>query len=193
MTNDAWRRRSEQDLTHPECVAAGYKYNMTDLCAALGVHQLRRLDDFIEQRRHLTEVYRQELGGVPEVDLSPTMGEARHAHHLFAVTLRTEMLGVGRDAFVLALRRENIGTGIHFRGLHLQPFYREKYGLRADMLPRATFVSERVVSLPLYPSMDPDDVRTVANAVKRIIAYYRNTDLPARRSFVNSARSLQTI
>jgi dTDP-4-amino-4,6-dideoxygalactose transaminase/nucleoside-diphosphate-sugar epimerase len=186
MTRNAWKRWSEQDSPHPECVAAGYKYNMTDLCAALGIHQVRRVDDFIERRRCLTEVYRQELSGVPELDLPPTIRETRHAHHLFAVTLRSEMLRIDRDRFVLALKQENIGTGIHFRGLHLQPFYREKYGLRAEELPQATFISDRIVSLPLYPSMDPDDARTVANAVKRIITYYRNTNTPPRRSFVSS-------
>lgn len=186
MTRNAWKRWSEHDLGQPECVAAGYKYNMTDLCAALGIHQVRRLGEFIERRRRLAEAYQEELGDVTQLVLPPIVAETRHAHHLFAVTLRLEMLRIDRDQFAFALKKENIGTGVHYRGLHLQPFYREKYGLRPQELPRATSISERVISLPLYPDISLEDVRTVSKAVKKIIDHYRYTDTASRRSFAST-------
>ncbi len=173
ITKDAWKRYSEEGSIHWECMEPGFKYNLPDLAAALGIHQLPKLERFIEQRRRHARLYRQAFIDAPEVILSQTHDHVRHAHHLFIIMLRTEMLRIDRDGFVRALAKERIGTGIHFRGLHLQPFYRDKYGLRPEDLPNATFTSERIVSLPLYPRMTENDVLGVANSVKKLIKYYR--------------------
>lgn len=173
ITKDAWKRYSEQGSIHWECTEPGFKYNMPDLAAALGIHQLPKLDRFIERRRRHARLYRQAFLDTPEV-ISPASSDGvRHAHHLYIVMLRTEMLRIDRDSFVQALQKEKIGSGIHFRGLHLQPFYRDKYGLRPEDFPNATFTSQRIISLPLYTRMTETDVLGVANTVKKLVKYYR--------------------
>ncbi|MCI0650733.1 MAG: aminotransferase class I/II-fold pyridoxal phosphate-dependent enzyme [Planctomycetes bacterium] len=173
ITRDAWKRYTNEGSLHWECVEPGYKYNMPDLAAALGIHQLPRLDGFIETRRRFARIYHQAFIDTPELILPRVADDVRHAHHLFIVMLRAEMLRVDRDGFVQALKKENIGTGIHFRGLHLQPFYRDKYRLEPHDYPNATFTSERIISLPLYPAMSESDVLVVANSVKKLVKYYR--------------------
>ena len=173
ITKDAWKRYEESGSIHWECVEPGFKYNMPDLCAALGIHQLRRLDDFIDTRRRYARLYRQAFIDTPELIVPQSVDDVRHAHHLFIVMIRPEMLTIDRDTFVQALKAENIGTGIHFRGLHLQPYYRERFGFQPDDFPNATFTSERIVSLPLYPGMQEKDVLLVANSVKKLAKYYR--------------------
>ncbi|MEM7262457.1 MAG: aminotransferase class I/II-fold pyridoxal phosphate-dependent enzyme, partial [Planctomycetota bacterium] len=173
ITKDAWNRYTESGSIHWECVEPGFKYNMPDLSAALGVHQLPRLDGFIETRRRLARLYRQALMDCPEIILPSTGDDNRHAHHLFIAMLRPEMLKIDRDELVLALKAENIGTGIHFRSLHLQPYYRERFGFTPDDFPNASFTSDRIISLPLYPAIGEKDVLQVANSVKKLVKYYR--------------------
>lgn len=173
ITKDAWKRYAEEGSIHWECVEPGFKYNMPDLCAALGVHQLPRMDDYIRTRRHYARLYRQAFIDTPELIVPQTVDDVRHAHHLFIVMLRPEMLRISRDEFVMALKKENIGSGIHFRSLHIQPYYRERYELRPDDFPNALFTSERIISLPLYPAMEERDVLLAANSVKKLVKYYR--------------------
>ncbi|MCA8960402.1 MAG: aminotransferase class I/II-fold pyridoxal phosphate-dependent enzyme [Planctomycetes bacterium] len=173
ITKDAWNRYTAEGSIHWECIEPGFKYNLPDLCAALGVHQMPRLDGFIETRRRYARLYRQALLDCPEVIVPNVSDDIRHAHHLFIIMLRTEMLKLDRDAFVQALKKENIGTGIHFRSLHLQPYYRDRFGFTPDDFPNASFTSERIISLPLYPGMAEKDVLQVANSVKKLVKYYR--------------------
>ncbi|MFN0057475.1 MAG: aminotransferase class I/II-fold pyridoxal phosphate-dependent enzyme [Planctomycetota bacterium] len=173
ITRDAWKRYTQSGSIHWECVTPGWKYNMPDLAAALGIHQLKKLDNFIEIRRRYARLYQRAFIDTPEIMLPSTMDGCRHAHHLFIIMLRTEMLKITRDQFVQSLKQENIGTGIHFRALHLQPYFRERYNLHTEDLPNATFTSERIISLPLYPAMAEKDVLVVANTVKKLIKYYR--------------------
>ena len=173
ITRDAWKRYAEEGSIHWECVEPGFKYNMPDLCAALGIHQLPRLDGYIRTRRQYARLYRQAFIDTPELIVPQSVDDIRHAHHLFIVMIRPEMLRISRDDLVRALKKENIGTGIHFRGLHLQPYYREHFALQPDDYPNATFTSERIISLPMYPAMEEKDVLLVANSVKKLIKYYR--------------------
>ncbi|MFQ5654073.1 MAG: DegT/DnrJ/EryC1/StrS family aminotransferase, partial [Planctomycetota bacterium] len=173
ISRDAWRRYTDEGSIHWECVTPGFKYNMPDLAAALGIRQLPRLDGFIETRRRYARLYRQAFIDVPELILPQTVDDCRHAHHLFIIMVRPEMLRIDRDGLVLALKKENIGTGIHFRGLHLQPYYRDRFDLRPEDLPNATYISERIISLPLYPAMAEKDILVVANTVKKLIKHYR--------------------
>ena len=154
-------------------MAPGFKYNMPDLAAAIGIHQLPRLDGFIEARRRYARLYRTAFIDVPELIIPHSGDDCRNAHHLFVVMLRPEMLRIDRDELVQALKKENIGVGIHFRGLHLQPYYAERFGLRPDDLPNATYTSDRIISLPLYPAMSENDVLVVANTMKKLVKYYR--------------------
>jgi dTDP-4-amino-4,6-dideoxygalactose transaminase len=172
MSRSTWSRESGSAAA-AGWVEPGFKYAMADLNAAIGVHQLERLDLFNRQRARVVSVYRESLRGVTELIL-PLVGEGvQHNNHLFMVALRTDRLRVDRDRFAEALRHENIGTGVHYRGLHLEPYYRERYRLRSNDLPVASFVSGRVLSLPLFPAMSDQDALTVVDALSKLIDFYR--------------------
>ncbi len=167
---DAWSRYGRRANPGYEVVQLGFKYNMTDLQAALGLVQLARLEAFIEARTSLATWYAAALGDVPAVEmLEPVSYPARHAWHLLVVRLRLEGLGVDRDAVMDALLAANIGVGLHFKALHLHRFYREQLGLPPDALPHATRASDRILSLPLFPEMTREDVRDVAIALDEVV------------------------
>lgn len=173
ITRDAWKRYGKNASLHWECVAPGFKYNMPDLAAALGIHQIAKLPRFLERRRKLAELYHQELRDVEELVLPEWPFVPGHAHHLYIVQLRSELLEVDRDQFLTELRHENIGTGIHFRGLFLQPYYRDTWQLRSEDFPHAAAASDRMFSLPLYPKMTEHDVVLVARTLRKLLEYYR--------------------
>ena len=173
ITSDAWKRYGVHgSKQHWETLEPGFKYNMTDIQAALGRVQLRRLDGFIQQRARYASMYADAFRNMPEVTILRQVPEVRHAWHLFIILLRTDLLTIGRDEFVQALREENILTGIHFRSLHIQPLYRERLGLHRQDLPQAADVSDRLLSLPLYPKMNERDIRDVIEAVQKLIRSY---------------------
>jgi dTDP-4-amino-4,6-dideoxygalactose transaminase len=172
ISKDAWKRYSADGYQHWETLVPGFKYNMTDVQAALGIHQLPRLDHFLETRDRYATMYRDAFADLPEIETLRVTPGIRHAWHLFVILLRTERLRIDRDGFMEALRRENIGTGVHFRSLHIQPLYREKLRLRRDALPHAAAVSDRLLSLPLYPKMTERDVLDVVEAVRKLVAAY---------------------
>jgi dTDP-4-amino-4,6-dideoxygalactose transaminase len=171
MTADAWSRFSGGPPGY-EVIAAGFKYNMTDLEASLGLPQLRQIEERWQQRERVWLQYIEELQGLPL--LLPPLPEpgTRHAYHLFTPLLVLEELSIDREGFLAALDAENIGAGIHYVPVHQQPYYRRRFGFAAQDYPAATFVGERTVSLPLSPELSADDIRDVATAMKRIIHYY---------------------
>ncbi len=173
MDIGAWHRYAKQGRQHYEIVVPGFKYNMTDLAAALGLCQLRKLDRFIKVRQEYARILTAELSDLNELILPRDVTDHRHAWHLYPVMVRLERLRTGRDGVTTALIAENIGIGVHFRPLHLHPFYRQKYGYREGMLPRAEFIGERVFSLPLSPKLSLDDVRSIVRAVRKVTIHYR--------------------
>jgi dTDP-4-amino-4,6-dideoxygalactose transaminase len=172
ISTDAWKRYTKEGSHHWETLMPGYKYNMTDIQAAIGLPQLRRLDEFIHVRERYANLYRTALGDLPELDLLETIPGVKHAHHLLVVLLRLDRLSIDRDGFIEALKRENIATGIHFRSLHIQKYYRETYGLAREALPNAAAVTDRLFSLPMYPKMSEKDVLDVIAAVRKLAAAY---------------------
>jgi dTDP-4-amino-4,6-dideoxygalactose transaminase len=153
---------------------------MTDIQAAIGLVQLHRLDGFIQTRSRYAAIYREAFADLPEVELLRSVPGLGHAWHLFVILLRTDRLTIDRDAFVEALRAENIATGIHFRSLHVQPYYRERFDLRPDDLPHAAAVTDRLLSLPLYPKMSEADAQDVVEAVRKLVrAYTRSPEAEA--------------
>ena len=170
---DAWKRYVTPDQQHYEVVAPGFKYNLTDLAAALGLHQLRRLEAMTELRTKYAQIYLREFADLEAIEL-PEAGDPanRHAWHLFSIRLRLERLRIDRDQFRRALAEENIGSGIHFRPVPVHRYYREKYGFRPGDFPWAETIGERVVSLPLSAALTEQDVADVIAAVRRIIHYY---------------------
>jgi dTDP-4-amino-4,6-dideoxygalactose transaminase len=170
ISRDAWTRYGKRSLPDYEIVALGFKYNMTDIQAALGLAQLARLEELIAARTRIAGWYRDALADVPAVEmLAPVSYPARHAWHLLVVRLRLEALRVGRDVVMQDLLDANIGVGLHFKALHLHRFYRERLGFSPGDLPHATEASARILSLPLFPAMTPGDVRDVAGALDEVV------------------------
>lgn len=164
---DAFDRDTQGRSPQAEVLEPGYKYNLTDLAAALGVSQLARLDEFIACRAALAARYRELLAGVPEIlPLADPACPCRHAWHLFIVRLDIERVGFGRDEFMRRLKQRGIGTGLHFRAVHLQKYYVSSMGLRRGALPETEWNSDRICSLPLFPGMTPEDVADVVAAIK---------------------------
>jgi dTDP-4-amino-4,6-dideoxygalactose transaminase/nucleoside-diphosphate-sugar epimerase len=173
ITKDAWKRYTASGTQHWEVVAPGYKYNMSDVQAALGIHQLPKLEGFIQKRAAMADFYSQglkELGDV--VTLPCDQPDIRHAWHLYIVTLNTDGLSVDRDAFINGLKAENVGTGIHFRSLHTQGYYRETYRYKSEDFPNAAYLTDRIFSLPLYPKMDGEEISGVLRAMVKLLKYY---------------------
>ncbi|MGD9722109.1 MAG: DegT/DnrJ/EryC1/StrS family aminotransferase [Pirellulales bacterium] len=153
LSHDAWERYSGGRSWDYQIVEAGYKYNMTDIAAAIGVHQLERAEAMREKREALAHAYFAEMADIAEIEL-PARDENRvHSWHLFPIRLRPERLSIDRNAFIDELRANGVGCSVHWRPLHLHPYYRERFGWRSEDFPVATALWERVVSLPLYPDM----------------------------------------
>jgi dTDP-4-amino-4,6-dideoxygalactose transaminase len=172
ISKDAWKRYSNTGYQHWDTILAGFKYNMTDIQSAVGLHQLKKLEGFIETRERYANIYHEALAEIPEIEVLRRVDGVRHAWHLFVILLRLDRLTIDRDGFMEALRQEGIGTGILFRSLHIQPFYKEAYGYTREDLPNAAAVSDRLLSLPLYPKMSERDLLDVIEAVRKLVAAY---------------------
>ncbi len=173
ISRDAWKRYSAGGSWYYEVLQAGYKYNMTDLAAAIGLHQLARSEWLLERRRAIAQRYTEAFSQWPEVETPPTPAHVVHAWHLYILRLRLERLTITRDAFIQALTKAHIGTSVHFIPLHLHPFYRDTYHLVADDFPAALHAYQRAVSLPIYPSMTDEDVEDVIAAVEQVIRTHK--------------------
>jgi len=167
---DAYDRDTRGRSPQAEVLEPGYKYNMTDISAVLGLSQLARVDEFNRKRTELAIAYREKLLGIDEI--LPLTGPAypiKHAWHLFIVRLDIDRAGIKRDEFMRELKKRNIGTGLHFRAVHLQKHYTESMGAHCGMLPNTEWNSDRICSLPLFPEMTVDDVDDVVHAIKEIL------------------------
>ncbi len=170
MSRDAWKRYTSAGSWHYDVVAAGYKDNMTDIQAAMGIHQLRKLDGFIVARQRYARMYDDAFAAIPEVGIPIAHPDRTHIYHLYAIRLGLERLRIDRAQFIEELRALNIGASVHFIPVHRHPFYMETFGYRAGDLPVADSIYERIVSLPLFPAMTEDDVRDVTQAVAEVIS-----------------------
>lgn len=175
ISQDAWLRFTEQGAWYYEILAPGYKYNMTDIAAALGIVQLRRADDFWASRRRLARRYSGQLREVPEVQIPASgMDEDSHSWHLYVLRLNLEMLAIDRGRFISELKDRGIGTSVHYLPLHMHPYYRDTYGYCPEDLPNAAREYPRLITLPLYPLMADSDVDRVVTAVSDICHKFRN-------------------
>ena len=173
MSRDAWKRFTSAGSWYYEVVEPGYKYNLTDVAAATGIHQLRRLDGFTATRERYARALDDAFAGESALLTPVVRGPVRHARHLYPLLIRPEELTVDRAEFIEALKAENIGTTVNFIPVHLHPYYREKLGFRAGMFPNAEWVYEREISLPLYPKMTSADLEDVARAVLKVVHWRR--------------------
>ncbi|MCD6352992.1 MAG: DegT/DnrJ/EryC1/StrS family aminotransferase [Proteobacteria bacterium] len=173
ISRDAWKRYSDEGYRHWEILYAGYKYNMFDLQAAVGLHQMDRIDQFRENRKKYVTRYNEAFKEILEVEPLRTKPDVKHAHHIYPILLNLNMLTADRDQIMNAIQAENIGIGIHFRAVHLHPFYRDKFGFQPGKLPIAEDASQRILSLPLYPGMSEEDLEDVISVVKKVIAVFQ--------------------
>lgn len=171
IASDAWQRQAGGRSPQYSIQLPGFKYTMMDLQAAIGIHQMDKLNGFIERRTNLARLYTLAFKGLEGLKpLHSVPYPQRHAWHLFVVQLELEKLTIDRDRFLELLKERNIGAGIHFPALHLQPYYQEKWGYRRGDCPNAERASERILSLPLFPDMSEDDVKDVVEAVGELLA-----------------------
>jgi dTDP-4-amino-4,6-dideoxygalactose transaminase len=168
LSAGAWQRFTDRGFRHYEAVEPGFKYNMTDVQAALGLTQLPQLDGWIERRRELWERYDELLDGLPLDTPPPPAPHTRHARHLYQVRL-SRRAPLRRDELLQALHEQNIGTGVHYRGIHLHPYYRDRYRLAPSDFPVATRISEQTLSLPLGPALSEADQDDVVQALRRLL------------------------
>ncbi|HOV60875.1 MAG TPA: aminotransferase class I/II-fold pyridoxal phosphate-dependent enzyme [Candidatus Hydrogenedentes bacterium] len=170
MSATAWDRYGRSAVPGPAVVTGpGFKYAMGNVSAAMGICQLRKLERFQRRRREVAARYLEKLADVEEIVLPREKPYARSAWHLFIIRLRLDRLTVDRDQFCDDLRHENIGTGIHFYGMHLHPWFREQFGDWTDRLPEATAASREVISLPLWPGITDEQVDAVAAAIRKVV------------------------
>jgi perosamine synthetase len=166
MSKDAWKRYTSAGAWYYEIVAPGFKYNLTDIASALGRVQLTRANELWAQRRELAALYAQALGDIAGLELPSEHPDRQHAWHLYSIRLDLGVWTKGRDAFIEALKQRGIGASVHWMPLHMQPYYRETYGLRPEQFPVAAGLWPRLVSLPLFAGMTPEDVAYVAGAIR---------------------------
>jgi dTDP-4-amino-4,6-dideoxygalactose transaminase len=169
MSRDAWKRYSAEGSWRYDVSYPGFKYNMTDVAAALGLVQLRRLPALHRRRQHLAALYSELLSDVPQLQLPVTHEDVEHGWHLYIVRVRPERLRIDRDALIELLKAEGVGAGVHFIPLHLHSYYRDAYGYRPEHFPVASGAANTILSLPFFTLMSDDDVRYVAASLRRIL------------------------
>ncbi len=171
MDREAWNRFGKTGAAHYEIIAPGFKYNMMDIQAALGIHQLPALAGFIRRRTDLAQRYLTTLADWPQWQLPKAPAYAHlPAWHLFAPLLNPAAAKMDRDRFMAEMKARNIGTAVHYRAAHLYPYYRDRYGYQPGDFPYAETISERIVSLPLFPTMSDADQDRVIGAMSDIFA-----------------------
>lgn len=168
ISRDAWKRYTAEGSWYYEILYPGYKYNLTDVAAALGIQQLKKCEHFWNLRQRCVQWYNEGFKDVPEITAPYVSADVQHAWHLYVIQLNLEQLRISRNEFIDQLRAANIGTSVHFIPLHLHPYYRDTFGYRPQDCPSASAVFERIISLPLYPKMTEAEVQRVIEAVRTI-------------------------
>ena len=169
LSRDAWKRFSDDGYKHYQVIYPGFKYNMMDLQAAIGIHQLQRADEWLVRRNEIWQIYNQAFAdlpiGLPALDEPDTV----HGRHLYTLMVDEARCGISRDAFMNKMHQLNVGTGVHYVAVHLHPYYRETFGYEPSDFPNATWLSERTVSIPLSPKLTNGDVEDVITAVRQAL------------------------
>ncbi len=173
LTHNAWNRYRGEGKWDYRIVAPGFKYNLTDIAAAIGVHQLRQAESFRCDRDARAEFYLRQLADVGEVELPPHPSDRIHAWHLFPIRLRLDRLTISRSEFFEALRERGVQCSVHWRPLHLHPYYAVNFGWTTKNLPVATEVWNRLISLPLFPGMTDQEANHVVTVVRELCRRHR--------------------
>ncbi len=172
LSQNAWARFSDKGYSHYKVVSPGFKYNMMDIQASLGIHQIKKISSSWKKRKKIWDFYNKNFKKMPFIKLDPIKKNMRHAYHLYIILLDTNKINITRDLFLEEMRKLNIGVGVHYTALHQHPYYKKKYKYSKGSLKNSEYISDRTVSLPLSPKLNLKDQRDVVNAVKKIINKY---------------------
>ena len=168
ISHDAWNRYAKEGSWYYEVLSPGFKYNLTDIAAAIGLAQLKKCDTFAVARKKIAVRYNEAFAELPEIQIPTCQANLEHAWHLYVIQLRPGSSKIDRDGFVAALKERGIGTSVHFIPLHLHPYYRESFGYIPGDFPNATEAYQRIVSLPIYPGMTEANIQYVIDSVKDV-------------------------
>jgi dTDP-4-amino-4,6-dideoxygalactose transaminase len=169
LSRDAWKRFSDEGYKHYQVVFPGFKYNMMDIQAAIGLHQLARVDGNLKRRNGIWQRYNREFANLPVGLPAPDEPDTLHARHLYTLMIDRDRCGLTRDDFMDKLHQMNIGSGVHYIGVHLHAFYRERYGYQPQDFPNATSISQHTVSIPLSAKLSNIEVENIIKSVHSII------------------------
>jgi dTDP-4-amino-4,6-dideoxygalactose transaminase len=178
MSKDAWKRFGDDGYKHYQVVECGFKYNMMDLQAAIGLHQLARIEAQWRRRREIWHYYNRELAPLPVVLPSAPSPETRHAHHLYTILVDEERAGIGRDDFLDGMNAHNIGVGVHYLSIPEHPYYQQRFGWQPEDFPNAFRIGRQTVSLPLSGGLSPQDCLDVASATRTALESGRAKGVP---------------
>lgn len=174
MSQDAWKRFGDSGYKHYKIIKAGYKYNMMDIQAAIGIHQLPRVEKYWKRRKNIWDRYNDAFKNLEVYTPNVVEPDTINAFHLYPLLLNIEILKITRDEFMNEMYLRNIGVGVHYIALHLHPYYQEKYSYKKGDFPNAEWISERTVSIPLSAKLSKIDVEKVIESVIVIIKKWRN-------------------
>lgn len=169
MSRDAWKRFSDVGYKHYKVVYAGFKYNMMDLQAAIGIHQLPRIDRYWKRREEIWERYNEAFKDLPVFVPAPIPDGIKHSYHLYTLLLDIDKLNITRDEFLDEMTKRNIGVGVHYIALHLHSYYQQSYGYKSGDFPNAEWISKRTVSIPLSAELTNEDVEDVIESTREIL------------------------
>lgn len=169
MSRDAWKRFSDEGYKHYQVVFPGFKYNMMDIQAAIGLHQLARVNESLRRRNEIWELYNQAFADLPIELPAPDEPNTVAARHLYTLMIDQEKVGLNRDQFMQKLNVLKIGTGVHYLGVHLHPYYKDRFGYSPADFPNASRISEQTVSIPLSPKLSNLDIERIIDAVRKTV------------------------
>ncbi len=169
MSRDAWKRFSDEGYRHYQVIECGFKYNMMDLQAAIGIHQLERVERNWLRRGEIWQRYNEAFADLPLTLPSAPETETRHAYHLYTVLVDAERAGISRDAFLDAMTAHRVGVGVHYLSVPEHPYYQQAYGWRPEDYPNAMQIGRQTVSLPLSPKLSDEDVSYVISSVRDVL------------------------
>ncbi len=176
LSRDAWKRYGNNGYAHWQLETPGFKYNMADINAALGIHQIKKANKFLKIRKEYSQKYDEAFKDIDEIETLEIKDYAESAYHIYVIALRLDKLSITRDEFLNALQASGIGVAVHFIALHLQPYYAKTFNLKPEDFPVATDYSNRILTLPLYPKMTHSQLDRVINTVVEIVNKHKKAN-----------------
>lgn len=173
ISKDAEKRFGKSGGYYYDMQYLGFRYNLSELHASLGIHQLKKLESFQKRRREIVKIYNNEFQNYDEITIPYKKENVKHSWHLYIIQLNLENLKVKRDHIFKALREENIGVNVHYIPVHYHSFYQNKFGLKEGILPNVEWLFPRLLTIPIFPKMSDDDVNDVINALGKVLKYYK--------------------